>query len=840
MTRIPKPKPPAYNPLGVEGLSGASPDRVACQRCKLFQTCQTPFLLPYVPKDWTGLLLLVGEAPGEDEDERSGEPFTGRAGRLLSSLLVRAGYGPTDVAMVNAVRCRPGDNRTPHMPEVRACRPFLARVIQRLRPQYLIALGVTAAKSLSNEDVSVTKLRGRLSKVAGGLDVQFTTTYHPTAVLHGKPELEPIILDDLRWPFKPELQRPDWGVSQGSTSGLDTEWGADHQLLTVGLANPTTAWAWEGEECTSPDLKHRLSSIQRFVTHSGSDDLDLILPQLTPQQKSGVVSGETWSDTLLCSRLVDETKPSYGLENLLCSTFRVPEWKSSTQPALDMYGDASLWSSNQRRERCALDAWATAVLLKKINSDSPGLLTSPLALLTHRQAQAIHRIKLSGTTISAEKLGIVKHGYEQNTQKWESLVIQQATAHGARLDFRPTNDYHIRELVYENLGYPVSEQSDSGLPSVDRETLTGLVRDGEPESTGPLEALLRFGREDKARDYADQLYSFSRPCGRRSDGCDLRFLSFKINPLGAKTGRRTSSEPNSQNLAEDLRHVFVSRWANGKIANFDYSGLEVVLIGWLAGDEKLLEAFTTGRKYLDVGKWMLGLDIQEGSNQYKLVKAAVLSLNYCKTPGSFGKDLIRKFGIQLSPDLTQHFKETYAIHQKYFRTFPGLRRYMDDCERELLGTGQVVSKTGRVRHLPVPDGTATPGYEHARNQAVNFKVQSLASDVTGCALVDVDAELCRSQGISLVDRHRELRRWYENNLTAGPDRVIIPPEIGSTVINEVHDSLVGDLHPNTLKRDEELFIETMCASKTFREFVPDFTPPLKVGATTDDFWRSKD
>src|SRR5207245_3518525 len=95
-------------------------------------------------------------------------PFTGRAGQLLRRLWRTAGYSDLDVALANAVRCRPKSNATPNMSSVRACRPFLLTVVGRLQPQAVVALGGTALRSLTNKaDASVTAHRGRLLEVPG-------------------------------------------------------------------------------------------------------------------------------------------------------------------------------------------------------------------------------------------------------------------------------------------------------------------------------------------------------------------------------------------------------------------------------------------------------------------------------------------------------------------------------------------------------------------------------------------------------------------------------------------------------------------------------------------------
>ena len=156
-------KPPILSPLVPEKLSSASLTRPACALCALGSECQSPFVQPYRPRGWTGKLLIVGEAPGEDEEnERRGRPFTGAAGKLLRSLWRSAGYADCDVALVNSVRCRPPGNAPPTMQQVRACRPFLLRTISLLTPEVIVGVGGTSGRALTNKGtISVTRLRGR-------------------------------------------------------------------------------------------------------------------------------------------------------------------------------------------------------------------------------------------------------------------------------------------------------------------------------------------------------------------------------------------------------------------------------------------------------------------------------------------------------------------------------------------------------------------------------------------------------------------------------------------------------------------------------------------------------
>lgn len=154
--------------LLAEPWESASPDRPGCQECGAYQHCHRPFMPPWLPEGWTGKLLIIGERPGGHEDERSGRPFTGRAGELLHRMIAEYGFTEKDVAFHNVARCRHPENKAPTMREIRLCRPFLLDVIRRLRPEFVLGVGDTAAKALTDMgEARVTRLRGRPVEVPG-------------------------------------------------------------------------------------------------------------------------------------------------------------------------------------------------------------------------------------------------------------------------------------------------------------------------------------------------------------------------------------------------------------------------------------------------------------------------------------------------------------------------------------------------------------------------------------------------------------------------------------------------------------------------------------------------
>ena len=153
-----------------------------CQLCKLRDGCtQTVFGMGDEQADW----LFVGEAPGHDEDEQ-GLPFVGEAGKLLDNMLMSVGLRRNvNVYIANVIKCRPPDDRNPHVGEIASCLPYLRRQIGLVRPKLIVALGKTAATALLETDATVASLRGRVHDCKG---IPLIVTYHPAYLLRSPME----------------------------------------------------------------------------------------------------------------------------------------------------------------------------------------------------------------------------------------------------------------------------------------------------------------------------------------------------------------------------------------------------------------------------------------------------------------------------------------------------------------------------------------------------------------------------------------------------------------------------------------------------------------------------
>jgi len=824
-------KIPEFDPLVSEVLDRASAVRPGCKSCGLYDHCQTPFMLPFVPVGWTGRLLLVGEAPGEDEDENSGRPFTGRAGKLLRDLYIAAGYTDLDVALVNSIRCRPRNNVAPNMRQVRACRSFLLRVIEQTNPKIILGLGTIALHALTNSgDSNVTDSRGRQIRVPGLPDAKAWVTYHPAAVLHGATHLKARILDDLKAIEKSRFEWPADVFPAGNFCSVDTEYSPTGELLTVGLADKSRSRAVEGDFGEAAKV---LAGVEYLGGHSVAGDVSKLLEAGLPVREEWA-RGDKLVDSLLLSRMVDENDLSYELENQVMAIQPTAPWKKRTTEISKT--DATLWPVDARVERCRLDAWGSHVISSHF---WPSLASVPaLVQYTHQIASVLERVALSGAFIDLNRFNELKVGYETKVFRLTDELKKIAAAQGMG-EFSPSNDNHIRALLYEKLGLPIEHRTSHQKPRVDKLTLKGFSNE-----TGDL--LAEYAKYEKLLSVnGTGLAELLHPCGTIA-GQPLAWLPFHINPLGARTGRRASTRPNSQNWPGSVRGIVRTRWPNGQIGDFDYQKLEVVLIAWVSGDDRLLHDFTVGRGYLDVAKDLLGKEIKKGTVEYRGIKAIVLGVHYNMQTDKMASDLWngvideegRLVPIRFSDSYELHWEEVDRIRTAYLLRYRYLSIYIQERSSQLLQTHSSCSYIGRVRHLPLTHGRQTPGLGHLTNQAINFPIQSLASDVTGSALIDIEADLLDVHGMSYVEYQSLLLEDRRKLLTNPPSRDIMGLELipMTHIINEVHDSLVLDFHPDYLKRDTEIVVEGMKAVRSLRELAPGFDLKLGVDFKLGPCW----
>lgn len=148
--------------------------------CRLCDLCQSRHNIVFGVGNEHARAVLVGEAPGENEDLQ-GEPFVGAAGQLLNRMLQeQAGIARSDIYIANVLKCRPPHNRDPAPDEVMACSPFLREQIRSIWPDIIMPMGNPATHFILHTEVGITRLRGRVHRTG---HFMVLPTFHPSAVL---------------------------------------------------------------------------------------------------------------------------------------------------------------------------------------------------------------------------------------------------------------------------------------------------------------------------------------------------------------------------------------------------------------------------------------------------------------------------------------------------------------------------------------------------------------------------------------------------------------------------------------------------------------------------------
>jgi len=161
-----------------------------CQRCKL---CETRNKIVFGVGNPRARLVIVGEAPGADEDAQ-GEPFVGRAGKLLDKILQAMGLHRSQIYITNILKCRPPGNRNPHREEIDRCEPFLVQQLEVIQPEVMITLGGYASQTLLGVKTPISQLRGTWQEFRG---VAVMPTLHPAFLLR-QPSAKRLVWDDVQ------------------------------------------------------------------------------------------------------------------------------------------------------------------------------------------------------------------------------------------------------------------------------------------------------------------------------------------------------------------------------------------------------------------------------------------------------------------------------------------------------------------------------------------------------------------------------------------------------------------------------------------------------------------
>ncbi len=661
-------------------------------------------------------LVIVGEAPGEDE-VKTGQPFTGKSGKLLDKVLDYHGLKREEIWFTNACLCRPEGNATPNAKAIKACRDRRITEIRLREPRTILALGAVAAKSTLNDSASISQIRTRpgLENIRELPRVRIVATFHPAAALYS-PSHFPSILNDVgkingvKIGWEPTKYKVVSDVQEairtlqaqaGHSRQLALDVETDHKTgtkhnpdwLCIGISHrPGGAVVYSKQIVDNPlfqsILAEQLARIDlKWAYQLGKFDIQnlwIFAPEARVDK-----------DSLLSSYAVDErTVGIHDLETLATERLGAPFYKTETKQYLPQKG-ASLAALPPKilHRYNAYDVDNTHRLIEPLEKEmAEDDVTWVYENLLIPGANALARMEYGGFAIDVPYLEQLSVELEQDADAKDQELQQWVK--------NPRSPIQVKAALHE-LGYEVESTNKNVIKDIDHEFTEGILayRKVHKLLTTYVRGLMR--RTEEGRIYA----------------------RFELHTT--ETGRLSSRDPNLQNIpiGSKIRNAFTASPGRVLLAA-DYKAIELRLMALFAGDRYLLQAFAEGR------------------NLHKELATALWG-DYSEQQYVWAKNV--RFGslYKGSADYLGHLYDipTYTarkIQDEMFRQSPAIKQYWKTVEKEIAAKSYLESFFGRKRRFWL---ITRENWHDIVKEGINFMVQSPASDITLRALIQLEPML---------------------------------------------------------------------------------------------------
>lgn len=660
-------------------------------------------------------LLIVGQAPGELEALRE-TPFVGRAGQLLQRAVADAGLDWESLRRTNVVRCRPPGNRAPTLDEIEEYRPWLEEEIASMpRLKVIVACGNEAAYWFSGSTAAITRRRGIDFEWRPGIRVVLTV--HPAYVLRN-PQAYELLVQDLRRAATLLHQQPrvlveDVRVEATGPVGsavVDAELDGSGRVRLFG-------WAVDGVLAVSPAEAAPTVLLEHVIGHNVRVDVAWL-------RAAGARIGDSWDDTMVMAHLLDENRP-VGLKDLALSVLGVAPYWLDVEPFLRdaRKRDQIPWDVLARY--CANDVAVTRELYG-VFSDQ--LRSEPrLQNLYNRLLMPLSVVLLGmeqrGVPVDVRRCEELCSELEQEAEQVRREIVSiDPDASGLNL----RSSEQVSAYLYGRRGLrPFRFTAATGRGATDERALKEL------SYLDPVPGLiLRWRKLERLRQMVQSWADHTGPDGR----CRPSY-----NITGTATGRLSGRDPNPQNLPTDPRVRSIVRAPEGyAIVSADYSTIELVVAGWIYGEESIVRLYREGADlHTETAAAILGRPPEDKEERKKFGKTPNFGLLYMQGAEGF-REYAAKAGIRLS------LEEAESIRRRWHSLYPGVQQGWRRIWGELERRGYVEAPGGRRRRT------------HQQTEAVNFPVQCTAAELTHVSALLYDAALRSMGGELLLHVHDSL------------------------------------------------------------------------------------
>lgn len=726
----------------------SNPKCTRCERCQFVQHVCVP---GEVVGDPPVRLVVVGEAPGREEDKQN-RPFVGPSGKLLRELLSRFSVC---YYITNSVKCF-GD--TPSLKEIAACSIYLRSELEEYPGVPVLAVGLAAAKALGYKDARMQAIVNTVTR-SEELGRRVGFILHPAAYLRSPRHFKAVwdkaestiamLLEpeqrDISQEYKVVRDRlpltmPTVWALDTETTGLDM-FGDPDQKRRMNIkcdeerAEITALAIYDADTNTVYVLRDRSQIIKAIpmvlewwlknppFAHNAKFDLHMLQQEALRHKYDVPLVVFPIRDTMVHVAVTNPDAPKGLARNLEALNIK------------------RYWGAEKKYEVSDLTAYVAA--------DTYGAYLLRQARIEAEENPEYHFLqRLAAVTQFMERIGI---------------PISAAEAEIGIARCKSAIEAIIREtrLSEDTLRSPMKMSALIGIDSTNKQALADFAaREQDPQKLKWVKALQDYRKYQKLINYYTNVLALKTV---NELGWDV--VHAELNPVGAAGGRMSSSSfsksfgLNLQNFPPEAKKVFQPP-PGYVLIEADYSQIELRVVAMIANVKAMLEAFEAGEDLHS--KTAYSIFGKVDPELRKKAKAINFGFLYGMSPEGFQQYLLGNFGMLISVE------EAAEVRKRFFSAYPELLRYYKQVEQEVIRNGYVESLFGRRRYfVPTPEQIRA---------AINFKVQSTA------------AEICLRATIALAETL---------------------PGFGAFVVNQIHDSITFVVPEEKQEMLQQLIVDTM-------------------------------
>lgn len=668
-------------------------------------------------------LAIVGMAPG-NEELIQGKPFVGRSGDLLHQTLSKSGF-ITEPFITNALLCMPPDEKNVNRKAIELCRPRLLQELFEVKPKIILALGNVALASIfNNYKLKIGSIHSKPIQTEWGLVIPI---YHPAKILRNPGDYKTFLNGFIY--AKELLDKPLAIKDPGKTNYIvvnkencqaliaflvgfkilscDIETTSlkpkAAKILAIGFSyckNEVVIFPSE----FLPDIKPIFDNCQ-VIYQRGQFDTAVL-------SENGIET-EVDHDTILQHYSLNENEGSHDLKTLARHFLGAEEYKHEMETDLYKYN----------AKDCDYTLQLCNLFLPLIEID-PNLnklyyqILIPAINFLRRMSQSgfyVDKDYLQAyKIIVAEELVILKAKVIDTLGKlWDRTTYLEQTGHkSAPRVLNPNSHYQLAWLIYDKLNI-IPRIKKKVKRSTDKDVIACIMDKHEG-----FKWLAKYNVKETF------MSTYIKGIERQLDNDNRLRSTFSLQTT--VTGRLSSAKPNIQHIPRnpEVKNIFVAPY--GKVLiEADYNQLELRLLAYFSKDPFLIECFKQGRDLHDE----MSIEIF-GERFTKEERVAIKGANFGIVYGRGSKSLSEEFNISIS--------EAQFIIDRWFEKAPLAKKYVEDCEKQLISGIPFITPMGRLRRYGVITGD-----QPQKNESRNYVIQSTASDLTLLSAIDMEKELTK-------------------------------------------------------------------------------------------------